>query len=56
MTDDEEMMLDELLDADEGLSGSEVDFIDDLDRRWRERELSEKQQDWLKRIWDRVVG
>ncbi len=46
-------MLDDLLDAESGLTAWEMDFIGDLDNR-RGRKLTEKQADALKRAWERV--
>lgn len=53
MTEQEISKLEDLLDLDEGLSGKELDFICNLDESWRDRELSEKQSDWLSSIWSR---
>jgi hypothetical protein len=43
-------MLDDLLNVDHGLSPRAVDFIGDLDKNWRGRELTDKQLDWLKAL------
>jgi hypothetical protein len=53
-----EAMLDELLEnEDAGLGGKEIDFLDSLDQRYREKdELSPKQEEWLQRIWNRVFS
>lgn len=39
-------MLEECLSADHGLTPRELDFIDDLDRHWRDKVLSDKQIAW----------
>lgn len=54
MTFEEEKTLDQLLSAESGLHGREIDFIDSLDRS-RSIELSVKQEAWLRRIADRVL-
>lgn len=58
MTSDEERMLNECLAAEHGLTGWEIDFIDDLDQH-REAtdgfELSPKQHDKLKQIVEKVA-
>lgn len=54
MNEDEQKLLDDLLDAESGLHGREIDFIDSLDRS-RNIELSVKQEAWLRRIADRVL-
>ena len=50
MTDDQEKMLNDLLAKESGLSGWEVDFLDNLNNNWRDRDLSEKQADVLEKI------
>lgn len=55
MTKDQESILDDLLAADSGLTGREIDYIEDLDQNWRDRDLSEPQNDWLQRIAERVL-
>lgn len=54
MTDSQIKKLDELLEKEEGLFSGEIDLIDNLDNNFRERNLSEKQENWLDRIWDRL--
>ena len=54
MTEHQETMLDELLDADEGLTDWEIGFIETLDER-RGEELSVKQTQKLESIWSRVI-
>lgn len=49
-------MLEELIEADHGLSGRELDFIEDLDHHNRERELTDPQSEWLRVIWARVCN
>ena len=49
-------MLDEVLEVEEGLSGREIDFLDSLDNGWRGRDLTEKQAEWLNKIWERTGG
>ena len=41
------------LQADSGMSGKELDFIEDLDHVYRDRIISEPQHDWLKAIAER---
>ena len=53
MTEQQEKLLDELLEQESGLSGKEMDFLGDLDTKWRERELTEKQAEWLEAIGER---
>lgn len=52
MTDDQQAILDELMEVDSGLRGKDIDFLDSLDRQ-RERNLSQKQLDWLNDLADR---
>ena len=47
-------MLNELLEVESGLTGWEMDFIEDLDRQ-RSRTLSERQREKLDQIWVRVM-
>lgn len=54
MTDDEEKMLDEALEAESGLTAWEMDFVDNLDKTYRKRELSFKQSDILCRIMEKL--
>ena len=55
MTEQEwERTLDELLDADTGLSTWEIGFIEDMDKL-RGRELTERQQSCLDRIAERIT-
>ena len=54
MTDEELRQLDECLSAEDGLTPSEIDFVERLDQVCRSRELSVKQAEWLKDIADRV--
>lgn len=55
MTVKQERLLDDILAVDRGLTGREIDFLDDLDQNWRDRDLSERQDDWLQRIGERVL-
>jgi hypothetical protein len=55
MTSEQQQMVDELCELESGLSGREIDFIDDLASNYEERELSEKQSDWLESIHRRLV-
>ena len=48
-----EGVLDALLACESGLSGSELDFIEDMDKK-RDQNWSMKQVDWLDRICERV--
>lgn len=50
MTKDQQSMLDECLNAGSGLTPWELQFIEDLDSNWRDRELSVKQSTVLSRI------
>ena len=50
VTDDEEQLLDDLIDLESGLSPWEIDFVENLDRHWRDRDLTEKQSDTLRDI------
>lgn len=52
---DLEKMLDELLDAEGGLSGKEIDFLDNLNNNYRGR-ITKAQADWLEKIWNRILG
>lgn len=54
MTREEQNALDQLLRAEGGMSGRELDFIEDLDDM-RNRQLTEKQAAWLERIADKVL-
>jgi hypothetical protein len=53
MTDDEQEMLDECLDAEQGLSGWELDFIEDMDKK-RNITLSDKQHAKLREIVEKL--
>lgn len=46
-------VLDDLLECESGLSAREVEFIEDMDGI-RERYWSQKQIDWLDKIYSRV--
>ena len=46
-------VLDDLLRCESGMSGKELDFIDDMDKK-RNLVWSEKQIDWLDKIYQRV--
>jgi hypothetical protein len=46
-------VLDDLLKVEGGLSGKEIDFIEDMDSK-RYLDWTEKQIDWLDRIYGRV--
>ena len=50
MDNHQEDLLDELLSLEEGLSGWEMDFLDNLDKNWRDRELTDNQADKLEQI------
>ena len=47
--------LDELLDAEDGLTAWEMDFLESLNKQ-RGREFTEKQADKLTAIWERVCN
>jgi len=51
----EHNQLDDLLDVESGLTDWELKFIEDLDSRWRDRELSDKQAATLEKIYERRV-
>lgn len=51
---DLEVILDEILEQEDGLYPKETDFVEDMDRR-RGRFISEKQAAWLRRINERVL-
>jgi hypothetical protein len=55
MTDEERDMLEECLEADSGLTGWEIDFIEDMSNRDSDYELTEKQHDKLRDIWEKVT-
>jgi hypothetical protein len=55
VTKDQEDMLDECLNAEGGLSAWELDFIDNLDQNFRDRELSDAQADKLEDINAKVL-
>lgn len=46
--------LDDCLDCEEGLSNWEIGFIESLEKSFRKRELSLKQEDILQRIVDKL--
>ena len=47
-------VLDDLLKCEGGMSGKELDFIDDMDGK-RNLCWTEKQIDWLDKIFNRVL-
>ncbi len=51
MTREELDMLQDCVEADKGLTGWEIDFIEDHSHRDADYELSEKQHDKLYDIW-----
>lgn len=56
MTPDQLKMLDECIEAESGLSGWEIDFIENLDANFRGRELTDRQADKLEAINEKVIG
>lgn len=54
MNDDEKVFLDDLLEAESGLTPWEIDFIESLDKQ-RERSLTSKQAACLATIVERVL-
>lgn len=57
MTEDQAKMVEEILDLESGMTGKDMDFIEDLDRRRTEGKsmpLSDAQNDWLVDIWTRT--
>lgn len=55
MTKEQLSILDDLLEVESGLSARDMDFIEDLDRRWRDRDLSEKQLEWLLNLSEKIL-
>ena len=55
MTEYEEKMLGDLFELEKGLTGWEMDFLDDLNDIWLDLDLSEKQHDCLEKIARRVL-
>ena len=51
---DLQKMLQELLDAEEGLMNREIEFLDSLNQ-W-EGQFTPKQTAWLKRIWNKIFA
>jgi hypothetical protein len=53
-------MLKELLDLEDGLSGWELEFVENISRRMDgendDLSLSEKQEDKLKQIWEKLCN
>jgi len=49
-----EKLLDEILELDAGLSGSEMDFLDNLDQNYRDRDLTDRQVVWIEQIAHRM--
>lgn len=56
MTGDELKMLDETMDAESGLSERELEFLEDLDNNYRDRDLTGPQSRWLASIASRVCS
>lgn len=54
VNEEEEKMLDEALAAESGLSGWELDFLDNINKVFRKKELSERQHDKLQEIVDKL--
>lgn len=54
MTHDEQCLIDDILATDSGLTGWEMDFVEELDRSCRECSLSEKQRDKLNQIAEKL--
>ncbi len=54
MNDDEKQILDECLDVESGYTCWEIDFIESLDKSFRNRDLSDKQRDILVKLSDRI--
>ncbi len=53
MTEDQKRILDECLERDEGLRGNEINFLDNLNRKWRDKPLTGPQKKWLEDIHGR---
>ncbi len=51
---DQRQMLQELLEVESGLTEKEIEFLDSL-TNWEGR-FTDKQEAWLKRIWNKVYG
>ena len=47
-------MVDEILASESGMSGREMDFIEDMDKQTRR--FTDKQVTWIADIWDRCCG
>ena len=54
MNTEQQELLDDLLNVDSGLSAREIEFIEDLDKNWRDRDLTNKQWEWMEKIAQRV--
>ena len=50
----QQYMLQELLDLDEGMTNKEMDFLDSL-CEW-EGDFTDNQFAWLESIWNRLLG
>lgn len=54
MTPEEKSILDDLLEVEVGMSGREIDFIKSMDEH-RDREITERQHDWLLDLGDELL-
>ena len=55
MTETEKNIVDQLMEETDRLSPREFEFVEDLQQTYQERELSEKQWDWLNDISVRIL-
>lgn len=44
----------ELFDLEDGLSEWEIDFLENIFSNWRDRDLTEKQEQTLEKIYERL--
>lgn len=54
MTKDHQGMVDELLDLFSGLSDWEMEFLDSIDKKRAKSDLTPKQAQILKKLWDKM--
>lgn len=52
MSEEQQRMLTDLLDLEDGLNDWEVEFVEDLSHRPPDRDLSDKQADKLQQIYN----
>lgn len=57
MTEEEQGWIDDLVEVESGLFEREIDFVEDMASQKDDapdRPLTQKQHDWLERIWERL--